>query len=80
VHRRERLAIDETEAELASTDIIGFLPRALATSAGTEVQRPLATVVVGGLLTAILLTLHVLPVVYSRGDFYGDRAPARRPG
>ncbi len=50
----------------ASTDIIGFLPMALATSAGAEVQRPLATVVVGGLLTATLLTLVVLPVVYSR--------------
>jgi cobalt-zinc-cadmium resistance protein CzcA len=59
----------------ASTDIIGFLPMALATSAGAEVQRPLATVVVGGLVTATLLTLLVLPVVYSR---FG--ASPRRPG
>jgi cobalt-zinc-cadmium resistance protein CzcA len=50
----------------ASTDVIGFLPMALSTSAGAEVQRPLATVVVGGLVTATLLTLLVLPVLYSR--------------
>ena len=50
----------------ASTDIIGFLPMALATSAGAEVQRPLATVVIGGLMTSTLLTLLVLPAVYSR--------------
>ena len=39
---------------------------ALATSAGAEVQRPLATVVIGGLVTATLLTLFVLPAIYSR--------------
>jgi len=50
----------------ASTDVIGFLPMALSTSAGAEVQRPLATVVVGGLVTATLLTLLVLPVLYAR--------------
>ncbi|GAN48034.1 efflux RND transporter permease subunit [Methylobacterium radiotolerans] len=43
---------------------LGFLPMALSTSAGAEVQRPLATVVIGGLLTATLLTLVVLPAVY----------------
>lgn len=43
----------------------GFLPMALATSAGAEVQRPLATVVIGGLVTSTLLTLLVLPSVYS---------------
>jgi len=43
---------------------LGFLPMALATSAGAEVQRPLATVVIGGLLTSTLLTLLVLPAVY----------------
>jgi len=42
----------------------GFLPMALATSAGAEVQRPLATVVIGGLATSTLLTLLVLPAVY----------------
>ncbi len=48
----------------ASTDILGFLPMAISTSAGAEVQRPLATVVIGGMLTATLLTLVVLPVLY----------------
>ena len=43
---------------------LGFLPMALLTSAGAEVQRPLATVVIGGLITATLLTLVVLPAVY----------------
>ena len=43
---------------------LGFLPMALSTSAGAEVQKPLATVVIGGLLTSTLLTLIVLPVLY----------------
>ena len=43
---------------------LGFLPMALAHSAGAEVQRPLATVVIGGLITSTLLTLLVLPAVY----------------
>ena len=43
----------------------GFVPMALATSAGAEVQRPLATVVIGGLVTSTLLTLLVLPTLYS---------------
>lgn len=43
---------------------LGFLPMAMATGAGAEVQRPLATVVVGGLLTSTLLTLVVLPALY----------------
>ena len=41
----------------------GFIPMALSTSAGSEVQRPLATVVIGGLATSTVLTLIVLPVV-----------------
>ena len=45
---------------------LGFLPMAMATSAGAEVQRPLATVVIGGLITCTLLTLLVLPAIYSR--------------
>jgi cobalt-zinc-cadmium resistance protein CzcA len=49
----------------ALTDGIGFLPMAISTTAGAEVQRPLATVVIGGLVTATLLTLLVLPAVYS---------------
>jgi heavy metal efflux system protein len=42
----------------------GFLPMAFATSTGAEVQRPLATVVIGGLFSATALTLIVLPVLY----------------
>lgn len=45
---------------------LGFLPMALATSMGAEVQRPLATVVIGGLLTSTILTLVILPALYSR--------------
>lgn len=48
----------------ASAAALGFFPMALSTSAGAEVQRPLATVVIGGLITATLLTLVVLPVIY----------------
>ncbi|MEQ9697567.1 MAG: CusA/CzcA family heavy metal efflux RND transporter [Sandaracinaceae bacterium] len=50
----------------ALTDALGFLPMAVSTSAGAEVQRPLATVVIGGLVTCTLLTLFVLPAVYAR--------------
>ena len=46
------------------TDAVGFLPMALSTGIGAEVQRPLATVVVGGILSATLLTLVVLPILY----------------
>jgi cobalt-zinc-cadmium resistance protein CzcA len=48
----------------ASVASLGFLPMALSTGAGAEVQKPLATVVIGGLITATLLTLIVLPVLY----------------
>lgn len=48
----------------ASVASLGFLPMALSHSAGSEVQRPLATVVIGGLVTATILTLVVLPVLY----------------
>jgi cobalt-zinc-cadmium resistance protein CzcA len=44
---------------------LGFLPMALSQNAGAEVQRPLATVVIGGLISATLLTLIVLPVLYT---------------
>lgn len=43
---------------------LGFLPMALSTSGGAEVQKPLATVVIGGLISATLLTLIVLPILY----------------
>ncbi|MCB0338883.1 MAG: CusA/CzcA family heavy metal efflux RND transporter, partial [Bdellovibrionales bacterium] len=45
---------------------LGFIPMALATSTGAEVQRPLATVVIGGIVSSTLLTLLVLPVLYQR--------------
>ena len=48
----------------AAVASLGFLPMALSNGAGAEVQRPLATVVIGGLLTATLLTLFVLPILY----------------
>jgi heavy metal efflux system protein len=58
---------------------LGFLPMALSSAPGSEVQRPLATVVIGGLLTATLLTLLVLPVVYGlvRSRAEGDEASDR---
>src|ERR1700754_1991586 len=43
---------------------LGFIPMAIATSAGAEVQRPLATVVIGGLITSTVLTLLILPTLY----------------
>ncbi len=51
---------------------LGFLPMAMAHSAGAEVQRPLATVVIGGLITSTLLTLLVVPAVYR---WFALRAP-----
>lgn len=50
----------------ALTDVLGFLPMAISTSAGAEVQQPLATVVIGGMISATLLTLFVLPILYRR--------------
>ena len=43
---------------------LGFLPMAIATGTGAEVQRPLATVVIGGILSSTMLTLLVLPMLY----------------
>jgi cobalt-zinc-cadmium resistance protein CzcA len=43
---------------------LGFVPMALSKAMGSEVQRPLATVVIGGLITSTLLTLYILPVLY----------------
>ena len=54
---------------------LGFVPMALATGAGAEVQKPLATVVIGGLISATMLTLIVLPALYIRFN----RANAPRP-
>ena len=47
------------------TDAVGFLPMALSTGIGAEVQRPLATVVIGGMTTSTVLTLFVLPILYT---------------
>ncbi|MEY2924515.1 MAG: hypothetical protein RLZZ337_1063 [Bacteroidota bacterium] len=52
----------------AAAAALGFLPMAVSTLAGAEVQRPLATVVIGGLLTATALTLIILPLLYSIFD------------
>ncbi len=52
----------------ASAAALGFLPMAISSSAGAEVQRPLATVVIGGLFTATLLTMIVLPVLFKVFD------------
>lgn len=49
----------------ATVASLGFLPMALSTGSGAEVQKPLATVVIGGLISATLLTLIVLPVLYT---------------
>ncbi|MBV2195381.1 MAG: efflux RND transporter permease subunit, partial [Flavobacterium sp.] len=52
----------------ASAAALGFLPMAISSSAGAEVQRPLATVVIGGLFTATLLTMIVLPILFKIFD------------
>ncbi|MFD0863585.1 CusA/CzcA family heavy metal efflux RND transporter [Sungkyunkwania multivorans] len=49
----------------AAAAALGFLPMAISTNVGAEVQRPLATVVIGGLITSTLLTMVVLPVLYA---------------
>ena len=57
----------------ATAAIMGFIPMAVSGSAGAEVQRPLATVVIGGLITATLLTLLVVPVLYSFVESSGKK-------
>lgn len=57
----------------ATAAALGFLPMAISNSAGAEVQRPLATVVLGGLITATALTLVVLPILYAMFDRKGHR-------
>lgn len=56
---------------------LGFIPMAVSTAAGAEVQKPLATVVIGGILTASLLTLVVLPVLYLTFNKGIHRTPPR---
>jgi cobalt-zinc-cadmium resistance protein CzcA len=62
----------------AAVASLGFLPMALSHGAGAEVQRPLATVVIGGLVTATLLTLLVLPVLYKWFEKRSERISARK--
>jgi cobalt-zinc-cadmium resistance protein CzcA len=56
----------------AWTAILGLLPAAFSTEIGAQTQRPLAIVVVGGMLTTLFLTRYLMPVLYS---FYGHREP-----
>jgi cobalt-zinc-cadmium resistance protein CzcA len=56
---------------------LGFLPMAIATGTGAEVQRPLATVVIGGIMSSTALTLLVLPALY-RTVHGRERPPAQR--
>ena len=49
----------------AAVASLGFIPMAISTGTGAEVQRPLATVVIGGLITSTMLTLFVLPALFS---------------
>lgn len=81
-HLRERgWGLDDAVEEAALTRLrpvlmtalvasLGFVPMAVSTGVGAEVQRPLATVVIGGVLSSTLLTLLVLPVLY---DLFGGR-------
>lgn len=61
---------------------LGFVPMAISTGAGAEVQRPLATVVIGGVITSTFLTLIVLPILYdwmeSRWGYSASAVPGRR--
>ncbi len=56
---------------------LGFIPMAISTSRGAEVERPLATVVIGGLLTATILTLYVLPLMYPSFSKDVDAGPRK---
>jgi cobalt-zinc-cadmium resistance protein CzcA len=60
---------------------LGFVPMALNTGIGSEVQRPLATVVIGGVISSTLLTLVVLPALYSAfaPKRRSDRIPVAEP-
>jgi cobalt-zinc-cadmium resistance protein CzcA len=61
----------------ALTAIFGLLPAAVSTRIGSQTQRPLAIVVVGGMITTLLLTRYLMPVLYS---FYGHREPPAGSG
>jgi len=57
---------------------LGFVPMALNTGIGAEVQRPLATVVIGGVISSTILTLFVLPVIYALAEGRGRRREPER--
>jgi cobalt-zinc-cadmium resistance protein CzcA len=61
----------------ALTAIFGLLPAALSTGIGSQTQKPLAIVVVGGMVTTLFLTRYLMPVLYS---FYGHREPNAEAG
>ena len=61
----------------ALTAMLGLLPAALSTRIGAQTQRPLAIVVVGGMITTLFLTRYLMPVLYS---FYGHREPRAEAG
>jgi cobalt-zinc-cadmium resistance protein CzcA len=61
----------------ALTAILGLLPAALSTAIGSQTQRPLAIVVVGGMLCTLFLTRYLMPFLYS---FYGHREPPEGAG
>jgi cobalt-zinc-cadmium resistance protein CzcA len=65
----------------ALVDIFGFLPMMLSTSIGAEVQKPLSSVVIGGIVSSTLLTLLVLPALYLAFDKYmkTNEPPALNP-
>ena len=62
----------------ATAAMFGFLPMAISSSAGAEVQRPLATVVIGGLFSATLLTLVVVPILYALVESNAERRKKRK--
>jgi cobalt-zinc-cadmium resistance protein CzcA len=87
-HRAQGLSLHESIMEGASkrvrpvmmtalTAILGLLPAALSTKIGSQTQRPLAIVVVGGMVTTLFLTRYLMPVLYS---FYGHREPPEGSG
>jgi cobalt-zinc-cadmium resistance protein CzcA len=87
-HRAQGLPLHESIMQGASkrvrpvmmtalTAILGLLPAALSTKIGSQTQRPLAIVVVGGMITTLFLTRYLMPVLYS---FYGHREPPEGSG
>ena len=76
--KRSALTVLRPVLTTALVAAVGFIPMAISTSAGAEVQRPLATVVIGGILSSTLLGLTVLPVLL-RLLLKPEEAPAEAP-